>query len=204
MKHVISIRSKYLPQAPLSLNQSRLTMTENTCVPSLARQTHGEFSLHLYVSDSDPLLKERLAAFECVGVPILTEISETACVTRMDDDDMLAPTFVERLVRANPVRGWYTFSNGYVRGFDGLYYHRRYKQNQFVSRVCRVGESPYDVHHPEVKGATQVDDVPAWVWCRHKHSITEKVSLPKECRTPGLVSPDWTTRRPRLKLQPAT
>lgn len=192
MKHVIAIRMAYPSSLDRKVNQSRLKLTLQNCVRALARQTDRDFSIQLTVDESDPFLHQRLTEFELIGRPLLFDKpAELACITRMDDDDIIAPTFIERLKAANPTSGWYTFPEGYVRSIDGAIYRRRYVENQFVSRVCEPGQSVYAMKHTLVPNATVVDERPAWVWWKHPHSRTTTAKRPRNCYGEPLPQPKW-------------
>lgn len=179
MRHVICIRSAY---TDAELSARRLEITREYLIPSLIwqRESGVEFDLMVSVSDDDPCLSARCHLFREVRVPVHW-IEEpywySACwayKTRLDDDDMLAPDFLLRLTTAISqiqTPQWYTFPEGYILK-DGAVTRRKYTANQFVTRWCAPGESPYDVPHTEVKGAWAIDNKPAWVWVRHPDNIT--------------------------------
>jgi hypothetical protein len=165
------IRAAYAPSVPIELNEYRLALTERYCVPSLRDQTLKGFSIELRVHPNDPLLDKRMAAFESVGVPVLTKHSPGRQVrTRFDDDDAIAADFVERLWSLwgdVVIDGWYSFPNGYVT--DGhVAIPRHYPQNQFLTRVGERGV--FELVHTDVKHPTIIDDRPAWIWVRHQHN----------------------------------
>lgn len=190
MKHVISIRMAYASDYPLEANRSRLALTIQNCVQSLARQTDRDFMIHLMVSQDDLLLQERVTAFMSLGVPInFDRPAGRVCVTRMDDDDIIAPDFITRLKAANPVDGWYSFPYGYVRTQGGVYRRRYWVENQFLSRVCRTGESVYALEHTKVRGVKIIDERPAWVWWQHAHAQTQR--NPSHCYGPPLQRLAW-------------
>lgn len=167
LQHVIAIRSAYT-DADLSLR--RLDLTRRWCVPSLQAQGGG-FSLLVHVDPSDPHLNDRLQLFHSVGVPLHVRSDggaalDAAYITRMDDDDAIAPDFMRRLSAAVGDDEWYTFPEGFL--FEaGQVQPRKYVKNQFATRLCEPGQSPYDTPHTEVTGHVVVDQRPAWVWVRH-------------------------------------
>jgi len=169
LPHVIAIRAAY---TDAELSQRRLDLTRQWCIPSLKAQT-APYTLLIKVDDSDPHLTDRKAMFESVGVPVefVTQWggNPAAYITRMDDDDAISPDFMIRLQRGvvqNPDHEWYQFTEGYLVK-DGKAWNRTYPANQFVTRRCTAGQSPYDRDHSTVTGHHVIDRKPAWVWIRH-------------------------------------
>lgn len=173
MNHSFVIRSAYAPSVPLDINEYRLAMTELFCIPSLAAQTRKDFIIELRINPHDPLLERRMAAFQSVGVPIVTEHSWGRAIrTRFDDDDAIACDFVDRLRNGIIAEGWYSFPQGFVLRDDRCM-PTRIVPNQFLTRVSERGV--FEVMHRQVTDAIIIDERPAWLWVRHNHNRSSTV-----------------------------
>lgn len=122
VRHVVLTRSAYGPGWDLDANRRRLAITVGITVRSLAAQTNKDWTWIVAVTPKDPLLRERYAAFESVGVPVrfvdfesgnltpgdvafdayraawpIGPRDETVLMTRLDDDDAFTPDAFARL-----------------------------------------------------------------------------------------------------------
>lgn len=101
--------------------------------------------------------------------------------TRLDDDDIIAPDFVERLrgaVQESETPAAYNFPVGYVLNLQksGSKARKwRFPQNQFASVISPVDPLVLvnDVKHGDIEMLCPlrlVDENPAFVWTRHRHT----------------------------------
>jgi hypothetical protein len=190
VRHLVCIRSSYDEG---HISEDRLWVTERVTVPSLRAQTSKDFELAVVVNEADPLLKLRKAAYESVGVPVTYVMRSLAMShtdatglpqgipvgakedlqTRLDDDDALAVSFVERLrfrAQRGP-RGVYTFPWGYVADADRVAL-RKYRDNQFLTRR---GGPIFELTHNAMAQRGPlfvVDTQPAWLWVRHDTALS--------------------------------
>jgi hypothetical protein len=117
-------RSAYGPAWDKEANRRRLEVTRAVTVPSMAAQSSRDWTWIVLLDRNDPLKAERRAVYEAAGVPVrfLTIASKTTdraeaavegyraswdrhigkrdqvvAMTRLDDDDALAPWAIERI-----------------------------------------------------------------------------------------------------------
>lgn len=99
--------------------------------------------------------------------------------TRMDDDDILAADFVERLrsqTQESELPIAYNFPVGYVVNLETSAGRRwRFPQNQFASVLSPVDPLILvnDIKHGDIEQLCPlklVDEQPAFVWVRHPHT----------------------------------
>jgi len=183
--HFFVIRSVYSSSYPLDANKNRLDLTHRYCATSLSYQSNKNFKVAVLVSEDDPLLEERQQVFRSVGVPVLflslSKLEEVpdhrqhntcdvlipelakrklpfdfpTLQTRLDDDDVIAVDFVERLQSTELQCGKSWLSFPLVLMFtpetSRLSYYR-IPQNQFLTRVCGSGQDShvYSQSHPSV------------------------------------------------------
>lgn len=176
MRHCFVIRSKYPNTIDLEFNRRRLNQTIANIVPALLAQTDRDFEVVLLMDGTDPLHDERCAAYD--GLQVLHKAPGGSCQTRVDDDDVIAANFVERLKQAPLNIGWYTFPEGYIVRPDGTIFRRCLIENQFVSRV---GGSVYELNHRKVPNPTVIDLEPAWAWIQHADSTIPPHRMPSHC-----------------------
>jgi len=190
--HVMLIHSAY---DNIDTSTYRLSVSHQTCLPSLTKQT-SRVRLHVCLCSTDPLLSERQAAFESTGHECRWIFRDSAIteetlystdweipdgrtlVSRMDDDDILPIDFCE-LTRGYAditpfemaVLDW---PNGYIWHFGKL--HRFSNPfNQFISLLSDSGRHPHERSHKQFEGAVPrvvVDNSRGWVWVRHLETIT--------------------------------
>lgn len=211
IQHFILTRSCYR-QTDLKYLRYRFKLMKQLCGASLAGQTRQDFTWIVRTNPDSPLTEETAAYFHSLSFPVACLCSplpsrdtsdaiftrdadwkaviqsrllpETTHVltTRLDDDDALAPNFVERLRRkvkesASPV-AW-NFPVGYVLtlsttkgSFARLW---RFEKNQFASLISPAEPLVIvnDAKHGNIDtlGPIRlVDDRPAFVWTRHPHT----------------------------------
>lgn len=207
MRHVVLTRSAYgrpyqgRPAISLAANRARLALLMGITARAMAAQTARLWSWIVLVDEADPLLAERRAAFESVGVPVRylawdgglsmyraawadaigLPASEPVLVTRLDDDDALAPDALERVQRAaigsdEPGRVIWMLPEGF-RVFRGRYARMRHEANSWATLQVPPGDTAtvYDFGHKRATGfapVRMVDDYPGWLFVRHPDTIS--------------------------------
>jgi hypothetical protein len=167
--HFVLIRSSFSPEYGEQKNRNRLELTKRVTVPSLSSQSVKNWSLAVLVNPLDPLLEERKAVFEEVGVPthFLTNNrtggrpfavaragysydwlnalgirDKSRLTTRIDDDDAFHPTTLERVqVAAKELdcRTALIHPNGYIV-WDGRYTELRHPTNMLHTLYSSAGD----------------------------------------------------------------
>ena len=132
----------------------RLGLLKKYCVPSIFGQTCQDFDWYILVNRSFPGLTtnhiETLSRFgkvlevnapwnECqpeIGELLASKYDKQwICSTRLDSDDMLSTTFIERLKqKVSEKEQWVSFEYGYIIK-DGYAALRKYNVNPFLSYV---------------------------------------------------------------------
>lgn len=202
MIHAVLTRSVYDPaQWDEASTRRRLRRFRAYAVASMAAQTVKPDVWVLAVHPDDRCRDERLDIAASAGVPLHVfdfaptgdraaiaragyshhwQLPATAkLTTRLDDDDVLAATFVARLRAAlDPARGLcaYVFPHGFrVLGQRVEPYH--HPRNMFASVFTPSGDqrNVYNWRHMKIRDelpVVDVDDRPAWVWVRHDDALT--------------------------------
>jgi hypothetical protein len=205
MKHVVLTRSAYGPGWDLEANARRLAFARAVTIPSMAAQTDRDWTWLVALDRSDPLKAERREAFASAGVTVkFLEVAsppdrslaaveayranwnrligsrrEPVAMTRLDDDDALAPWMIERLRAVAPRQTDRTaliFPFG-VRIWKGCYTLVRHESNAMHTLVAPAGDTAhvYDYKHREVRKHALVKgggrDI-AWVWARHPDTLS--------------------------------
>jgi hypothetical protein len=206
MKHYVMTRSAYGPAWDKDANRRRLEMTVAVTVASMADQTSKDWTWIVLLDRNDPLKAERRAAFQSAGVPVkfftvasaTTDRSEAAAegyraawdkhvgkrdglvaMTRLDDDDGLAPWVIERIARsAEKVRrrSVLILPIG-IRVWGGRYTLVQHFSNAMQTLVTLPGDDlhVYAYGHRDARRVGKVraiDTRPAWVWARHPDTIS--------------------------------
>ncbi len=201
MRHYILTRSAYGPSWDVEANRRRLEMTKATTIRSLADQ-HG-FRWLVLLHRDDALLTERQKAFGAIGAEFLyldslgtpAEVAwagyraewavaigprdDWVAMTRLDDDDALAPWAVARIqAKAAEVtrRAALVFPLG-IRVWNGAYTLVRHDSNAMHTLVTPPGDAltVYDYGHRDVRQhapTRMIDNRPAWLWSRHPDTIS--------------------------------
>jgi hypothetical protein len=105
---------------------------------------------------------------------------EPVLMTRLDDDDGLAPDAIERIQRAAEgltERTILMLPEGY-RVSDGKQQAVRHPTNAMQTLFTPPGDrlSVYDYGHHEcgnIAPVVMVDDRPGWLWVRHRDTISQ-------------------------------
>lgn len=205
MRHYVLTRSAYGPGWSLEANRRRLAVTVAVTVASMAAQSWREWEWIVALDVADPLQVQRKAAFESAGVPVrylyvstegepsaaavglysapwpslLGPRDEQVSMTRLDDDDALAPWVMARLAAVAPrmqVRTAVVFPLG-LRVWRGRYTLVRHTSNAMHTLITPAGDElvVYDYPHRKVRQWARVrqgDARVAWVWSRHPETIS--------------------------------
>lgn len=197
--HFILIQSAHSDRR---LSEQRLAITRTTVIPALQSQTRKPI-VRLMVHESDPLLSDRVAAFESTGceiqqVPIAGEFRLNGndwklpdgrkVISRVDDDDCLCKEFCETIYAASEGKEetCLLWPRGYVFWRDNLYM-LNHPRNQFPTLVTATQETPHDRphvwYHDNWKCVT-VATWAGWIWIRHgiAMSSTRKKYRPVKVR----------------------
>lgn len=208
IQHFILTRS-YYRQTDLKYLRYRFRMMRNFCGASLAVQTRRDFTWIVRCNADSPIAGEVADYLWSLPFPVACVSSvlpepdasdtiftddpawkeaiqnlllpETTHVltTRIDDDDLIAPSFVERLRNAvvpSPEPAIWNFSNGYVLKLStarpSTARKWEFERNQFASLVSPV--EPLTLVRDATHGSIGqlgpihiVDRKPAFVWTRH-------------------------------------
>ena len=189
--HILCIMSHYTDP---TLSLRRLEISRATLIPSLAAQTRKPF-LHIVVSQHDPHLVERLAAYAETGCDRLFlyrdswrlygenwSIPEGHCVIgRCDDDDVLradfcAVTYGCAMVHRERAIIWPV---GLVY-WRGRFYRWHHPGNQFLTLSTSRGIDPHHKAHAVIQKqwrSVRASNEPGTIWIRHGDAETS--TLPK-------------------------
>jgi hypothetical protein len=176
IQHFILTRSDYSDH---ELGHRRWKLTEKYLIPSLLRQTRKDWQ---WVTTGMGRDATGWGAIEQFIHPDMTHI----LTTRVDDDDSLTLTFIERL-RECVVEGpatVYTFPCGHVESEHGELSPRTYQHNQFQSLLCPIEDrlTVYCDQHTHLHKrfpVVEVDRQPAWCWHCHADQLSRRQ---KSCR----------------------
>lgn len=242
MKHVVMTRSAYGPAWDEGANARRLDITKGVTVASMAAQTSKDWVWIVAIDRNDPLKAERKAAFQSAGVPVRFVFIETTttdrqaaaveaykapwakaigkrdqvtAMTRLDDDDALAPWVIGRLQTAIPTKLLRTtilvLPIG-IRVWGGRQTIVNHGSNAMQTLVTLPGSDlhVYSYKHREARRVGKVralDGRLAWVWTRHPDTIsgwhTAEKDIPERMR--GQFPIDWSLieqHRPNGKGMP--
>lgn len=206
MRHYVLTRSAYGPAWDKDANRRRLELTTAVTVPSMAAQTSRDWTWIVLLHRDDPLKAERRAAFQSAGVPVrfftiatrTTDRSEAAvegyqaawgrhlgkrddivAMTRLDDDDGLAPWAIERIASAASRvrrRTILVLPIG-IRVWGGRYTLVQHFSNAMQTLVTPPGDDlhVYAYGHRDARRVGKlraIDTRIAWVWSRHPDTIS--------------------------------
>lgn len=199
MRHYLLTRAAYGPGWSVDANRNRLAFSRGITIPSIRSQTSQRFEWLVLLHRQDALLEERMAAFagakflylDAVGTPssvawqgygadwagAIGDRDETVAMTRLDDDDGLAPWVMARIqgeVRAR--REILMLPNG-IRVFRGRFTVVRHASNAMQTLVTPPGDTAtvYDYGHRDARRFARVRDIDsriAWLWSRHDDTIS--------------------------------
>jgi len=220
MRHFVLTRSAY--PADYRANKQRLALLQGVTVPSMLAQTERRWTWVVLMDQTDPLARERRDAFESVGVPVkvfyvtdpeaslyragwaeaIGMSEEPTLTTRLDDDDALAPDFLQRIRTAaedanEQGRVVWMLPQGFAV-YRGRQREMRHEANSWATLQTPPGDSAvvYDFGHKRIGGHAPirlVDDKPAWLFVRHAdtRSRNRAVSGPITAALRRLFPVDW-------------
>lgn len=206
MRHFVLTRSAYSPGWSRAENERRLELLRGVTARCLAKQTRRDFVWVVLLDRRDPLLEERKRACASAAVPLAFRFAEELPVdvdrrrvaarlyradwlpaggsetltTRLDDDDGLAPDFLDRVRLAAEAAApaekplCWLFPNG-VRIWGGRQEKVRHETNAWVSVQGPSGECVYDWNHKRIGEQLEVrvvDERLAWLWVRHEDTLS--------------------------------
>lgn len=187
------------------LSERRLEISRHTAIVALRTQTRKPI-VHLAVCKDDPLLAERIAAFESTGCEIRVLMRDgwtlyredwelpqgRKIVGRLDDDDVIAKDFCERTAAAAPVTGNHAliWPTGYT--FWRQQIHRlTHDGNQFLALITDDMHDPHQEQHwqyckrwPVVRVSPEY----GWIWCRHGDAATSTLPRYRKHQLPRIDS----------------
>ena len=188
--HILCIMSHYTDPV---LSLRRLEISRATLLPSLAAQTRKPF-LHIVVSQHDPYLQERLAAYAETGCDRLFlyrdtwrlygedwRIPEGHCIIgRCDDDDILradfcAVTYHCGMVHKERAIIW-PVGLVYWRGQVFRWHH---PGNQFLTLSTSRGIDPHHKAHAVIQKqwrSVRASNEPGTIWIRHGDAETSTLA----------------------------
>lgn len=206
MRHVVMTRAAYGPAWDEEANRRRLEVTRGVTVASMAAQTSKDWIWLVALHRDDPLKSERKAVFESAGVPVkfvtisskTTDRAEAAvdaynapwarligkrddvlAMTRLDDDDALAPWAIDRIARAvgKPIRRTVLILPLGIRVWGGRCTIVTHASNAMQTLVTLPGDDlhVYGYKHREARRVGKVRAIDArlaWVWTRHPDTIS--------------------------------
>lgn len=220
-------RAAYGPAWDREANRRRLEITRGVTAASMAAQTSKDWTWLVVLHRDDPLKAERKAVFESAGVPVkfvtiatkTTDRSQAAydayhapwgrllgkrddylAMTRLDDDDALAPWAIARIqatVRTPIRRTILVFPVG-VRVWGGRYTIVSHQSNAMQTLVTLPGDDlhVYGYGHRDARRVGKVRAIDArfaWVWARHPDTIsgwkTAEKAIPDRIRS--MFPIDW-------------
>jgi hypothetical protein len=195
----VMTRSSYGPEWDKAANKRRLMITKAVTARLIARQTLPYFGWVVLLDGRDPFLTERWRIYRDSApafFPIIWEPevstrqlaadrmppwrcylnpNETHLMTRLDDDDGLAPDALERIQRAakGGERRIYLFPSG-VRVWAGWQQAVRHEANAMQTLLTPPGDtlSVYDYTHTEPIAPVEFIDGVGWLWVRHRDTIS--------------------------------
>lgn len=226
VKQLVLTRSAYGPAWSLEANQRRLAITRGVTVASMASQQHG-WTWLVVMDRTDPLRAERRLAFLSANVPVrfldidteaadrasaaveayrapwdrlIGDRDEQVAMTRLDDDDALAPWVMGKIRDAAPKlieRTVLVMPRG-IRVWNGRCTLVRHESNAMQTLVTPPGDTlhVYDYGHRSVRSVAplrRLDARIAWVWARHADTISgwhsSEVPIPASVRS--MFPIDW-------------
>ena len=205
MRSYVLTRSAYGSAWSVEANRRRLDVTRGVTVASILAQTDREFEWIVLLHPLDVLLEERRAMFTAAGATVIympAEIDGTpshvawmayrsgwaeaighrrrpVAMTRLDDDDALAPWAMARvraMARHQVSRTALVFPNG-LRVWRGRYTVVKHLSNAMQTLVTPAGDTMtvYDYKHRDVRQVAPVRMIDlrlAWVWSRHEDALS--------------------------------
>lgn len=201
MRHYLLTRSAYGPAWDLAANRRRLALTRGITVRSIEAQTTHDFVWYVLLDPRDELLEERKAAYpgawflyaaldggasdaafagyKVNWAQMVGSREDKIAMTRLDDDDALAPWAMARIRTAAEKANQRTallLPHG-IRVWQGSFTVVRHASNAMQTLVTPPGDAMtvYDYPHRKVRhwaAVQNIDNRIGWLWSRHDDSIS--------------------------------
>lgn len=200
LPHIMIIQSAYSDRR---LSERRLEISKHTSIPSLRYQSRKP-TVHIAVNPDDPLLSERLEAFQSTGCEVkplyrpdwklYRENWELPAgrkiVSRMDDDDVLCAEYCERTRSAAPESGEWNliWPNGYVFWRETCFL-LNHPGIQFVTLVTDHDKDPHQEQHwqyHKLWPTKVVSNAVGWIWVRHGDAATSTLPRYRKVKKKGI------------------
>ena len=227
MRHYVLTRSAYGPAWDLEANRRRLAVTAGVTVAGMAAQTNRDWQWIVALDRTDPLRSQRRAVFESAGVPVafidvasqsgrsgaafeayradwngvIGERFEKVAMTRLDDDDALAPWALGKvadIATRTRLRSALILPRG-LRVYNGRCTIVRHDSNAMQTLVTPIGDTMhvYAYPHREVRKVAElikIDHRIGWVWSRHEDTISgwHRADVPISPRYRDMFPIDWS------------
>ena len=194
-------RSSYGPEWDHAANTRRLAITRAVTAQLMAQQTWPNWTWVVLLHQADPNLHERMALYSGSAPdfrPIIWDriagsrqlaadlmpdwrcyvnADEPALMTRLDDDDGLAPDALERIQGGgrNLTKRTVLMLPAGLRIYNGWQQPIWHERNAMQTLFTPAGDtlSPYDYTHTAPPAPVELlGDVPGWLWVRHPDTIS--------------------------------
>lgn len=199
MRHYLLTRAAYGPCWTTEANRNRLAFSRGITIPSIRAQTSQSFEWLVLLHCADELLDERRAAFagarflylDVTGTPssvawqayradwagAIGDRAETVAMTRLDDDDGLAPWVMARIESQQRDRREILMLPYGIRVFRGRFTVVHHRSNAMHTLVTPPGDTAtvYDYGHRDARTFAPIRDIDtriAWLWSRHDDTIS--------------------------------
>lgn len=223
VRQYVLTRAAYGPGWDLDANRRRLAITQAVTIRSLASQTSRKFAWIVLLHRDDPLISERETAFagarfiytDMDGSPSQVAFDgygadwrsaigirdETIAMTRLDDDDALAPWVMARIGEwaGRMERRTALICPLGVRVWQGGYTLVRHDSNAMHTLVTPPDDDAtvYDYGHRKVRkfaNIRNIDPRVAWLWVRHNDTISgwQTADRPLTGQIRALFDVDWS------------
>lgn len=203
MRHLLLTRAAYGPAWSSEANARRLAMSAGVTIRSIAAQRERRFDWIVLLHRRDELLERRRAAFAAAGARFLyldldgspADVAyhaygaswrdavgprdEAVAMTRLDDDDALAPWAMGAIRHAaeRATRRTIVMLPVGIRVWRGRYTLVQHRSNAMQTLVTPPGDTAtvYDYGHRRARQFATVkmtDPNVAWLWSRHDDTIS--------------------------------
>lgn len=227
MRQYVLTRSAYGPAWTYEANRRRLAITTGITVAAMAAQDPG-WTWLVVMDRADPLRDDRRRAFLSANVPVrfldidseatdrssaaveayrapwgelIGDRDEQIAMTRLDDDDALAPWVMARIRDALPktVRRTVLVMPHGIRVWNGRCTPVRHESNAMQTLVTPPGDTlhVYDYGHRMARTVAPIrrlDTRIAWLWARHEDTISgwhsSESPIPSSIR--AMFPVDWS------------
>ena len=220
-------RSAYGPAWDIEANRRRLVVTMAVTVAAMKSQTNRDWTWLVALDRADPIRLARRAAFESAGVPVrflsvestgdrsqaaaalyrapweqvIGPRDEPVAMTRLDDDDGLAPwalATIRAAAERQRTRAILMLPHG-LRVWDGRCTVVKHDSNAMQTLVTPAGDTlhVYAYGHRDARNVApihRIDRRLAWVWSRHPDTISgwRMADAPISSRLRAMFPIDWS------------